>query len=277
MPHRAKRKFRRLKKKKERRMRSLAGRVAKGALSLAMMASLTVLGFQIYQYSQKSARFDVGEIKIMGCINATESELLNLAKVDFNSSLVNVDLNEISNRVAKHPWVKKANVKRDWSRKALVIEVQERTPKALVLFEDFYLIDQQAEIFKKAESKDLVNFPILTGLTQTDIQEHEKKAMNLVRKSLELVEILGQRKVFTTREVSEINLSKENGLIVYTLHGGIPIYMGFEEFDEKLDRLEKVLPNILQQAKDVLYLDLNYPKKVVVKMREEEKGKSHKS
>ncbi|MDI6755075.1 MAG: hypothetical protein QME78_11865, partial [Thermodesulfobacteriota bacterium] len=63
------RKMRRFRTKKAGGFRVLAGRIARGLLSLAMLASLTVLGFMIYQYFQRTAHLNVGEIKIMGCMN----------------------------------------------------------------------------------------------------------------------------------------------------------------------------------------------------------------
>jgi cell division protein FtsQ len=253
------------------------GRVGKGALSLAMLASLTLLGFTVYQYFQRSTRLNVGEIKIMGCMNVTETELLSLAKVDFQASLAHLDLREVSQQMAKHPWVEKVKVRRDWARKALVIEVQERVPRALILLEDLYLMDRYGEVFKKAESKDRLDIPVLTGLSRKAIRERDKRALELVRQALDLLELLGQRKAFTAREVSEIHLSKQNGLTLFTLNGGIPIRLGSGEMADKLNRLERVLPDLRQKAQEVEYLDLNYPRKVVVKMKVSEKEKPRRS
>jgi cell division protein FtsQ len=271
------RKTRRPRKKKAGGSRAWVGRVGRGALSLAMLASLTLLGFTIYQYFQRSARLNVGEIKIMGCMNAKESELLKLAQVDFRASLARLDLKEVSSRLAKHPWVEKAKVKRDWTRKALIIEVQERVPQALILLEDLYLVDRQGEVFKKAEPKDRLDYPVLTGLNRQEIMERDNRAVDLLAQALELLELLGQRKVFTRREVSEIHLSKQNGLTIFTFNGGMPIRLGSGGLSDKLSRLEKVLPDLQQKSKNVEYLDLNYPRKVVVKMKDAEKGKSGKS
>ncbi len=251
--------------------------MGRGALGLAMLASLTLLGFTIYQYFQRSARLNVGEIKVMGCMNAKESELLKLAQVDFRASLARLDLKEVSSRLAKHPWVEKAKVKRDWTRRALIIEVQERVPQALILLEDLYLVDRQGEVFKKAEPKDRLDYPVLTGLNRQEIMERDNRAVDLLRQALELLELLGQRKVFTRREVSEIHLSKQNGLTIFTFNGGMPIRLGSGGLSDKLSRLEKVLPDLQQKSKNVEYLDLNYPRKVVVKMKDAEKGKSRKS
>ena len=63
----------------------------------------------------------------------------------------------------------------------------------------------------------------------------------------------------------------------FTQKGGIPIRLGSGGMADKIDRLEKVLPDLQQKIKEVEYVDLNYPRKVVVKMRNPEKEKSRKS
>jgi cell division protein FtsQ len=238
-----------------------------------MLASLTMLGFTAYQYFQRTAGLNVGEIKIMGCVNVTETELLNLSRIDFKASLMNLDLKEVSNRLAQHPWVEKATVRRDWSRMALIIEVQERVSLALILLDDLYLVDRHGEVFKKAGPKDRIDLPVFTGLQYQEVKERDKGAISLILQGLELLELLREGKVLTLRQVSEIHLNKENGLTLFTLDKGIPIRLGSGKLSEKISRLEKVLPDLQQKSKDVEYVDLNYPRKVVVKMKEREKEK----
>jgi len=66
-------------------------------------------------------------------------------------------------------------------------------------------------------------------------------------------------------------------LTLYTLKGGVPIRLGSGDYGDKLNRLEKVLPDLRSKLQNVEYLALNYSKKVVVKMKESGKEKSHKS
>ena len=240
---------------------------------MIMLASLTVLGFTAYRYFQHTAGLNVGEIKIMGCLNATETELLNLARIDFKASLMNLDLKEVSERLAQHPWVEKTKVRRDWSRMALIIEVQERVPFALILLDDLYLVDRLGEVFKKAGPKDRLDLPVLTGLQYREVQEREKGAMGLILQALELLRLLGERKVLTPQQISEVHLSKKKGLTLFILEGGMPIHVGLGKLHEKIGCLEKVLPDVQRKYKNVEYVDLNYPKKVVVKMKEKEKEK----
>ncbi len=251
--------------------------VGKVSLSLAMILSLTLFGYTLYQYIQNSTQLNVGEIKVMGCMNATESELLDLAKINFKASLMNLDLQGVSRRIALHPWVEKAKVRRDWARKALIIEVQERTPQALILLEDLYLVDRHGEIFKKAETADQLDFPVLTGVTRQQIMERDQMVLDLIHQALDLLDLLKQKRVFSTWEVSEINLNKQKGLTIFTLNGGIPIRLGRGGLPEKLSRLEKVLPDLQWKSKEVEYLDLNYSRKVIVKEKEAEAEKPQKS
>jgi cell division protein FtsQ len=271
------RRGKRLKKQKESWLQRWGSWIGKGILSLATVGSLIFLGFTAYRYFQHSGQLNVGEVRIMGCMNIVESELLDLAKVNFRSNLVNLDLREISRRLARHPWVERASVRRDFSGKALIIEVQERVPRALILLDELYLMDRNGEIFKKADPKEKLDFPVLTGLNLAEWKRKEPRAMELLQQAVELLDQMEGRKIFTIREVSEIHLSRKGGLTLYTLKEGIPIRLGWGDYGDKLNRLEKVLPDLRNKLRNVEYLALNYSKKVVVKMKESQKENAHKS
>ena len=87
-----------------------------------------------------------------------------------------------------------ARVQRDWSRKALIIEVQERAPQALILFEDLYLVDQHGEVFKKADPKERMDFPVLTGLSHKDVARKDPQTIRLILSPWNFLEHLRERK-----------------------------------------------------------------------------------
>ena len=274
---RRQRKGRKLRKQKESWLRRWGARVGKGVLSVATVGSLTFLGFNAYRYVQHSGQLNIGEVRIMGCMNIVESELLDLAKVDFRSNLFNLDLREVSHRLAQHPWVEKAKVHRDVSGKALVIEVQERVPRALILLDELCLMDRNGEVFKKAEPKEKLDFPIVTGLTLQEWKKRDPQTREVLQQALDLLDQMEGRKIFTFQEISEVHLNKKNGLTIYTLSGGVPIRLGTGDYADKLNRLEKVLPDLRSKWRSVEYLALDYPKKVVVKMKESAPEKTRKS
>ena len=138
-------------------------------------------------------------------------------------------------------------------------------------------MDRNGETFKKAEPKEKLDFPIFTGLTLQEWKQKEPKAMEALQQALELLDQMEGRKIFTFQDISEIHLSKKNGLTIYTLSGGVPIRLGTGDYADKLNRLEKVLPDLRSKWQSVESLALDYPRKVVVKMRESAPEKTRKS
>jgi cell division protein FtsQ len=266
----------RIRSNRKLRLRRPAGKRAKGwlrrlgqnALHWAMLLSLMALGITTVRYSWPLLSWKVGEVKILGCANAVEADLLELIRVDFGASLRDLDLKELSRRLARHPWVRQAQVKRDWARKALVIEIRERVPQAMILFDRLYFVDRQGEVFKRVESGDRLDLPILTGLKPQEVRRSSPEAVNAIRQALEFLNLLKQRQGFRLRDVSEIHLSLQKGLTVFTLQEGMAIRLGFGEFKDKLDRLEKVLPDLRRKVQRVESVDLNIPKRVVVRLKE---------
>lgn len=261
----------RRRRRRNRNWHSLAIRMGQWALNGVTVASLLFLGWNIYQYLLCTGKLNVGEIRIIGCLNAKEGELLDLARLDVGMEIWKLNLQELSQRLSRHPWVEKVQVRRDWARRALIIEVQERIPRALILLDDLYLVDSQGKIFKKVGAREQVDLPVLTGLKAKEVQDQDKEAMGLIKEALKLLDLLAYRPFFNQGSISEINLHKQKGLTIYTLERGLPIHIGWGDYKDKLQRLEKVLPDIQKKGEEVEYVDLNHPRKVILKIKEQSK------
>ncbi len=245
--------------------------VGQRLLNLATIASLVFLGTNVYRYLLLTTQWQVNEIKIIGCVHAKEAELLNLAQLDLGMEFWKLNLAELTKSLIKHPWIERVQVRRDWSRQALIIEVQERTPRAMALLDDLYLVDSQGKIFKKVGPKEKIDLPLLTGLDAKEIKEQGKDTERLLRQALELLDHLAYRPIINQHNISEINLHKQRGLTLYTLENALPIHLGWGDFKDKLNRLEKVLADIQKKRDEVVRVDVTYPRKIIVKVKEREK------
>jgi len=181
-----------------------------------------------------------------------------------------LNLPELTQKLIKHPWIEKVQVRRDWSRQALIIEVQERTPRAMILLDDLYLVDRQGKVFKKVGPKEKVDLPLLTGLESKEIKKQDQEGERLIKQALELLDLLAYRQIINEHNISEINLHKQRGLTLYTLEKSLPIYLGWGDYKDKLNRLEKVLADIQKKGEEVAYVDVNYPRKIIVKVKEKQ-------
>jgi cell division septal protein FtsQ len=265
-----------IKKRKWRRRRrhidwaSWLNQIGQRALNLATVASLVFLGSNIYRYFVLATPWQVHEIRIIGCVQAKEAELLDLARLDLGMEIWRLNLTELTQKLIKHPWIEKVQVRRDWSRQALIIEVQERTPRAMILLDDLYLVDRQGKVFKKVGPKEKVDLPLLTGLESKEIKKQDQEGERLIKQALELLDLLAYRQIINEHNISEINLHKQRGLTLYTLEKSLPIHLGWGDYKDKLNRLEKVLADIQKKGEEVAYVDVDYPRKVIVKVKEKQ-------
>jgi len=265
-----------IKKRKWRRRRrhidwaSWLNQIGQRALNLATVASLVFLGSNIYRYFALATPWQVHEIRIIGCVQAKEAELLDLARLDLGMEIWRLNLTELTQKLIKHPWIEKVQVRRDWSRQALIIEVQERTPRAMILLDDLYLVDRQGKVFKKVGPKEKVDLPLLTGLESKEIKKQDQEGERLIKQALELLDLLAYRQIINEHNISEINLHKQRGLTLYTLEKSLPIHLGWGDYKDKLNRLEKVLADIQKKGEEVAYVDVDYPRKVIVKVKEKQ-------
>lgn len=244
--------------------------IGQRVLNLATIASLVFLGCNIYRYLMTTGPWRVNEIKIVGCVNAKEAELLNLGRLDLGMEIWKLNLAELTKTLVKHPWIEKVQVRRDWSRQALIIEVQERIPRAMILLDDLYLVDRQGKIFKKVGTKEKVDLPLLTGLEGKEIKNQDREGEKLIKQALELLDLLAYRQIVNEHNISEINIHKQKGLTIYTLDKSLPIHLGWGDYKDKLNRLEKVLADIQKKGEEVAYVDVDYPRKIIVKVKEKQ-------
>ncbi|MGB9698614.1 MAG: cell division protein FtsQ/DivIB [Thermodesulfobacteriota bacterium] len=265
-----------IKKRKWRRRQRHIGwpgwlkQIGKRALNLATVASLVFLGNNVYRYFVLTTQWKLNEIRVVGCVHAKEAELLDLARLDLGMEIWRLNLTELTQSLIKHPWIEKVQVRRDWSRQALIIEVQERTARAIILLDDLYLVDRQGKVFKKVGPKEKVDLPLLTGLESKGIKKQDEEGERLIKQALELLDLLAYRQIINEHNISEINLHKQRGLTLYTLDKSLPIYLGWGDYKDKLNRLEKVLADIQKKGEEVAYVDVNYPRKIVVKVKEKQ-------
>ncbi len=71
---------------------------------------------------------------------------------------------------------------------------------------------------------------------------------------------------FSLSEVSELHYDPIEGYVLITLAGGVPIRLGFGSFADKLDRLERIYPELKLRLATLKYIDLNVADRVIVRI-----------
>jgi cell division protein FtsQ len=236
--------------------------VLKALLLTGFVFMLSALLIYAYNYSITRPYFRIQETVVRGCSELTEKDILLLADVKASHNLLAVNLEALSQRVARNPWVKKAFIGRELPNR-LVIEVQERKAVAVIRQgNEMFLLDGEGVAFKKRDPVDDADLPILTGFYKDGTLD-----AGLVDKSLALLRHLEASTEFPTLSVvSEIHGDEVLGFSLYT-DTGLCLQLGFDSYENKLKRLAPVMADLDRKNLKSIHLniDLSDPAKITVR------------
>lgn len=212
--------------------------------------------------------FSVQEIKVSGGKKIGGSEIVALAGMSRGMNIWKIDPGVIEKRVAKHPWVKRVLVRRELPRR-VVIEVEEREAKGIVVLGKLYYIDSEGSAFKALEDGEKTDFPLLTGLRQTDLVSQSHATRQKIREALKLGDLMA-RGPFA---LSEIHFSPQGGVVLYPIAFPVALHMGWGDWPGKLERLERVLAMWKGKESRLAALDLSFRDQAVARIRKTERLK----
>lgn len=237
------------------------------ALAVLLVGGAFLAGRAVFH----SGYFGVSAIRVEDLHRLSEDEVVGLSDIRPGVNIFDLDLEAIGHKIEENPWVARAEVRRVFPREIL-IRVDEREPRAIVNLGYLYYVDGGGEIFKVLGADDRLDYPVVTGLDRSFLLEHPEEGHRLLRQAVGLLGELRHRQVFTLAGVSEIHVSKEDGLCLYTTTGGVPVQLGFRGFRDKLDRLERVFPKLQGGLRGLKSIDLNVADRVIVKLDNRQSG-----
>ena len=160
-------------KKGERRARrvlaragGIAGLVVLAWVVYRVSAPLAIAAGSLRDFVLESPYFSVREIQVRGADKVSGDEVIAMAGLRRGMSTWNIDLAAIEKKIGRHPWVRRVFVRREFPRR-VIIDVEERTPKAIVALRKLYYVDADGVVFKEVGPGENVNLPLLTGLRRS--------------------------------------------------------------------------------------------------------------
>lgn len=139
------------------------------ALAHAGISLLAVAGLGMglhfgWQCLEESPRLQLAKIDVVGTERATTSEIMAFGDLHFSDSVLDLDLDRLTLRIVRHPWVRSAIVQRQLPD-TLRIEVTEWSPKILVALGDVHIANDEGFVFKPLRPKDKLVLPVVSGLS----------------------------------------------------------------------------------------------------------------
>jgi cell division protein FtsQ len=237
-----------------------AGRRLRRALWAGAAAALLVLGLVGFRAAWREATrgdaFRIRSIRFEGLHHARERELLRLSPLKVGDNLFTADVDGMAEALERHPWVGAAEVRRRWPP-ALEVTVRERKAVALVELAGLYLVDADAQLFKRAAPGDGLDLPVITGFTRDDYVRRQSEVEPLLADALAILRAWQEAGLARALPVSEVHLSALDGATVYAGEEGLQVKLGSGEIAPKLERLKTVLAALGADGKraSVIHLD----------------------
>jgi len=249
----------RRKKHTARKMMSAAGTVCVSVLILL------ILGRGYIRWIHSSPTFQVRNIVITGNDLLSREEILNLGGVEKGMSMWGISLIKAEQGIRRSPYIEDVMIERRLPG-TILIQLTEKTPLALLnVTGQFYCVDREGMVLPSRPGKHY-DLPVLSGEFQGGAVAGKYAGGKVIHEGLSfLLTLLAETPSLYPR-LSEIVVHGENGIVAYTITGGIPVHFGTGPYEHKMKYLLALMRELEKKPslRESRYIDLRYRRQVIV-------------
>ena len=240
----------------------LAGFVILGVLLYRLSGPMLIAAASLREFVVESRYFSVREIQVRGGNKVSGNEIVTIAGLSKGMNIWKIDPAGIEQKIAKHPWVRRVLLHREFPGR-ISIDVEERTPRAIVAIGKLYYVDADGVIFTEVKAGDKMNYPMLTGLSAEQLSASDPQLRRRIQEAMRLGELMAQR----SHALSEIHFDRGDQLIVYTAQRAMALRMGWGDWEDKLARVERLLELWKGNEARLASLDVSFRDQIVARLR----------
>jgi cell division protein FtsQ len=249
------------------RGRRLSQRIARWVGTGLVLGGLMALGALMSTRLVGAKLLAVDRVVVQGHRRMSEAELDALKGSVRGQSLLLVDLQQFRARVLDSPWVASVSVRR-LLPSTLEVHVVEREPLAIArLGQQLYLVDGSGVIIAQYGPQHAdFDLPIVDGMAPAGAGDG--LAIDPARAQL-VARFLGSlaARPELRRSVSQVDVSRDGNVAVLLDGDATLLYLGDDQFVERLRTYLEIRPTLAERMSDVDYVDLRYGQRVIVKDR----------
>ena len=252
-----------------RRRRRIARRVR---YVVGFLAALVVLGAALEAGARgaawiaRSPRFAVTSIEVTGQSRLSRDEIVTAAGISSGANLFTLDPREIVARVEALPLIRRAEVIRTFPDR-VTLAVEERRPFTVVHAERLYWIDEEGVSLGVESRAVSLGTPLLSGLRAEDLGVNgQRGASERATVAISLLHLLLRSKSTLLGHISEIDVSRPEGPVLYTMDG-VEVRLGKDDWEARIGRLQGVLAQLAASKETATSIDLRFRNQVVLRTR----------
>jgi cell division septal protein FtsQ len=206
--------------------------------------------YGIYMYYRHLAATDYflpRQITIQGNVRVNDASILEASGLQADgANLFEMDVHTIQGSIEMLPWIKDARVEIELPDK-VSIEITEHEPLGIVQDGQMHVVDKSGAYIKHWQTEDTVMVPIVS------LDKPISVRTSVIVEAFELAERM-TRKGYP-HKIDEIHYDDATGYTVFTAQS--EIRMGYDRFDERIDRLMIVDQHLSQRDVEAEYILLD--------------------
>ncbi len=233
---------------------------------LGIIIFLLLLAFVLYLaiVLQVRQNITINKIDLSGGVYLSNEDYLSFARLDTANNFNNLNAAIIKDRLEKHPYIRKANVKL-WNDGKAEINVYEKKISAFLnCSEKQYLISDRYEALPLLSLSKEIDCPVISNpANQEKIKNFGYMLKNddvkTAFKIIETTKLLGKE---MQKSVSEIDLRKGKDIVVRMVGINYPVVLGRNNEIRKMAYFSKFWNHLKGKElnKEVDYIDLRFDK-----------------
>jgi cell division protein FtsQ len=233
-----------------------------GALgAAALVVTTAVVVVLAGHWVLSTPRFAVVAVEVRGASRVPAKRVLEVAGIVHGTNLWRIDPDLVRARLEALPEIRRADVVRELPNRVSIV-VEERRPFTLVHAARLHWLDEDGRLLGEETHAVATEVPMISGLSEEDLATMRTAPGPRARAAIALIRALLRTGSTLAAEISEIDMSRPEGPVLYTLDG-VEVRLGSEQWEERLARLEGVLAQVATQ--DVHGVDLRFRDQVVLR------------
>ncbi len=207
--------------------------------------------------------FGVRVVEVRGTSRVSPDRVLTAAQIVAGTNFWRLDGAAVTARIEALPEIRRAELIREFPNRVVIL-VEERRPFTLVHGARLHWIDEEGRVLGEERDAVASPAPVISGLSEEEVAAMRTQPSAKARAAIALIRALLRSGSPLASQISEIDMSRRDGPILYTV-GGIEVRLGDEDWEGRLARLEGVLAQVGSQSTTVIAIDLRYRDQVILK------------
>jgi cell division protein FtsQ len=255
------------------RLKELSSRVvtvgARALLVALVVFAAVYIGQSLEGFVRTSPAFALAHIEIRGVSRLSEAEIIEASEIALGENVFKWPPEDVEARLAAHPWVSKARVKRKLPDR-FEIELREHTPRALLVLDSLYLVSREGVVFKEVSKGEAFDLPVITLEDGDVIRASRARRATLLTEVAALLHDVEAAEPSWAAKLAEVHVHADGAFTLSFGEAGTEVRLGQGDLEGKLARIRRVFERLERagiEASKVYADNERRPDRVTVELR----------